>query len=135
KMIKIEESKGFRSSFNFVAKEYNIPNEFFAYLNKHGFEVGLHGLNHSGNLFASKKLFDKQAIQINYYLKEWGVAGFRTPSMYHNLKWIGNLDIKYDSSTFDTDPFEPQPDGVSTIFPFWVQNGSSPKGYSAAKIL
>src|SRR5207249_717767 len=24
--------------------------------------------------------------------------------------------------TFDTDPFEPQPDGVGTIFPFWVAN-------------
>jgi hypothetical protein len=40
--------------------------------------------------------------------------------MYHNLDWIGDLDIQYDSSTFDTDPFEPQPDGVGTIFPFWV---------------
>jgi hypothetical protein len=25
-------------------------------------------------------------------------------------------------STFDTDPFEPQPDGMGTIFPFWVPN-------------
>jgi len=30
------------------------------------------------------------------------------------------LNVRYDSSTFDTDPFEPQPDGVDTIFPFWV---------------
>jgi hypothetical protein len=28
--------------------------------------------------------------------------------------------VLYDASTFDTDPFEPQPDGVGTIFPFWV---------------
>jgi len=26
----------------------------------------------------------------------------------------------YDSSTFDTDPFEPQPDGRHTMFPFRV---------------
>ena len=44
--------------------------------------------------------------------------------MRHDLKWLDELDVLYDSSTFDTDPFEPQPDGVSTIFPFWVsQNG------------
>ena len=49
--------------------------------------------------------------------------------MYHNLEWIGELDIEYDSSTFDTDPFEPQPDGVSTIFPFWVLGNSTQKGY------
>jgi glycosyltransferase involved in cell wall biosynthesis len=30
------------------------------------------------------------------------------------------LDIQYDASTFDTDPFEPQPHGHNTIFPFWV---------------
>jgi hypothetical protein len=40
--------------------------------------------------------------------------------MHHNLDWIHQLNIKYDASTFDTDPFEPQPDGVHTIFPFWV---------------
>src|SRR5262249_28052273 len=27
---------------------------------------------------------------------------------------------EYDASTFDTDPFEPQPEGSGTIFPFWV---------------
>ena len=27
-------------------------------------------------------------------------------------------------STFDTDPFEPQPEGVNTIFPFWVPQKS-----------
>jgi predicted glycosyltransferase len=40
--------------------------------------------------------------------------------MHHNLEWLHDLDVLYDSSTFDTDPFEPQPDGVNTIFPFWV---------------
>jgi hypothetical protein len=48
--------------------------------------------------------------------------------MFHNLDWLHGLDMLYDSSTFDTDPFEPQPDGVGTIFPFWVQ-GSNSKGY------
>jgi hypothetical protein len=40
--------------------------------------------------------------------------------------------VEYDASTFDTDPFEPQPDGVGTIFPFWVPsphlNGLGQKG-------
>jgi hypothetical protein len=30
------------------------------------------------------------------------------------------LNVEYDASTFDTDPFEPHPEGVGTIFPFWV---------------
>jgi glycosyltransferase involved in cell wall biosynthesis len=40
--------------------------------------------------------------------------------MLHKLDWLHDLDIEYDSSTFDTDPFEPQPDGMATIFPVWV---------------
>ena len=40
--------------------------------------------------------------------------------MLHNLDWLRDLNVLYDASTFDTDPFEPQPDGVNTIFPFWV---------------
>ena len=94
-----------------------------------GFEVGVHGLKHDGKLFFSKKRFLKQADRINHYLKEWKSVGFVSPSMHQNLDWIIELEMKHDSSTFDTDPFEPQPDGTGTIFPFWVQNGFRNKGF------
>ncbi|MCG7853557.1 MAG: hypothetical protein MIO92_13640, partial [Methanosarcinaceae archaeon] len=55
--------------------------------------------------------------------------GFHSPSMHRNLEWIHDLIVEYDQSTFDTDPFEPQPDGVRTIFPYWVQHHSIKKGY------
>ncbi|HUB87764.1 MAG TPA: glycosyltransferase, partial [Verrucomicrobiae bacterium] len=35
-------------------------------------------------------------------------------------------EIQYDASTFDTDPFEPQPDAAGTIFPFWVCPSTAP---------
>ena len=41
------------------------------------------------------------------------------------LGWIHELGSEYDASTFDVDPFEPQPDGMSTIFPFWVSSGDN----------
>jgi hypothetical protein len=129
KLIRLEERLGFRSSFNFVAEEYNIMPELRHYLTSNGFEVGIHGLYHDGNLYKSKKIFQRQAVRINQYLKEWESVGFRAPSMYHNLDWTHKLDIEYDASTFDTDPFEPQPDGMGTIFPFFVQGNSSQKGY------
>ncbi|MEN6421067.1 MAG: glycosyltransferase [Smithella sp.] len=49
--------------------------------------------------------------------------------MYHNLDWLHDLDIQYDASTFDTDPFEPQSDGMGTIFPFWVAGNNGRPGY------
>ena len=69
----------------------------------------------------------KRARVINQYLEDWGATGFRSPSMHCNLDWIGDLNIEYDLSTFDTDPFEPSVAGTGTIFPFLVQrreNGS-----------
>ncbi len=36
------------------------------------------------------------------------------------------LDILHSTSTFDSDPFEPQPDGIRTIFPLWVSNSRQP---------
>jgi predicted glycosyltransferase/peptidoglycan/xylan/chitin deacetylase (PgdA/CDA1 family) len=128
-LAEIEESLGFRSSFNFVAEDYEVPDELIHFLKSRGFEAGVHGLHHHGNLFGSRKKFNEQVPRINRFIERWGAKGFRTPSLYHNLDWIAELDIEYDSSTFDTDPFEPQPDGVGTIFPFWVSGKDGQRGY------
>jgi peptidoglycan/xylan/chitin deacetylase (PgdA/CDA1 family) len=128
-LAELEMELGFRSSFNFVAEDYHLSEDLRHYLLQNGFEIGLHGLTHTGNMFRSKKEFLSQAPRINKYLKDWGSVGFRAPSMYHNLEWIHELNIEYDASTFDTDPFEPQPDGMGTIFPFWVNLKSGDGGY------
>jgi peptidoglycan/xylan/chitin deacetylase (PgdA/CDA1 family) len=128
-LAEIEEHRGFRSSFNFVVDDYQIPRKLRQYLIDHGFEIGIHGLTHDQNPFRSRSTFKKNAVKINEYLDGWGSVGFRSPSMYHDLELLHYLNIEYDASTFDTDPFEPQPDGMGTIFPFWVGDGSQKKGY------
>lgn len=126
-LMKLEIEFGYKSSYNFVPGRYELSAELRNELIQNGFEVGVHGLIHDGKLFASRKIFLDRAQQINKYLREWKAVGFRSPSMHHNLDWIHELDIEYDASTFDTDPFEPQSDGAGTIFPFWV-SGDSPQG-------
>jgi len=128
-LMELEETLGFRSSFNFVPERYSVDAALRRSLTDNGFEVGVHGLNHDGKLYESRKTFQKRAAKINAYLKEWNAVGFRSPAMHHNLEWIHDLDIEYDASTFDTDPFEPQPDGVGTIFPFWVKGNGNQKAY------
>ncbi|HKI77827.1 MAG TPA: hypothetical protein VKA26_04740 [Ignavibacteriaceae bacterium] len=120
KLALLEKELGFVSSFNFVPERYNVSPEVRNELVQLGFEVGVHGLNHDGRLFFNKEIFDERAKKINEYIKQWNATGFRAPAMHHNLEWIHDLNIKYDLSTFDTDPFEPQSDGVGTIFPFIV---------------
>ncbi len=123
KLMQIEKEIGFVSSFNFVPeRDYKVKKDLLDKLRQNGFDYGVHGLHHDGKLFSSEEEFLRRAKKINSYLKDWDTVGFRAPSMLHDLDLIGALDIEYDLSTFDTDPFEPQPDGVGTIFPFWVKN-------------
>ena len=119
-LMELEEKMGFRSSFNFVPERYPISSDLRQSLVERGFEIGVHGLKHDGKLFLSREEFQKQAVRIRRYLDDWQSVGFVSPSMHRNLDWICELGIEHDTSTFDTDPFEPQPDGVKTIFPFWV---------------
>ena len=128
-LANLEESLGFRSSFNFVPERYKVPPHLRKYLVSKGFEVGVHDLNHDGKLYNSKKIFEERAIRINKYLEEWDSVGFRSASMQRNLEWIHKLNIQYDASTFDVDPFEPQPDGLGTIFPIWIAKNSTQEGY------
>ncbi len=129
KLMEIEESLGFRSSFNVVASDYQVSDKFRSDLKGRGFELGLHGLTHRGNPFISESIFKKQAAKINDYLNQLGCVGFRSPSMYHDLRLLHYLNIEYDASTFDTDPFEPQPDGLGTIFPRWIYDQENQKGF------
>jgi glycosyltransferase involved in cell wall biosynthesis len=128
-LMNVDMKWGFRSSFNFVPEgEYEVTDAARQRLDQAGFEVGIHGLEHDGRLYSSKATFSSKASRIRTYLQRWHAAGFRSPFMQHNLAWLHQLGAEYDSSTFDTDPFEPQPDGVGTIFPFWVR-GPADTGY------
>lgn len=128
-LMRLEQERGFRSSFNFVPERYAVPKPVLDQIAESGFETGVHDLKHDGKLYRSRPHFEKCAAEINRYLKAWGAVGFRSGAMHHNLDWIHSLDISYDASTFEHDPFEPQPDGMGTIFPFFVPRPDGRGGY------
>lgn len=112
---------GFHSSFNFIPEgSYQVSSGLRQWLTGNGFEVGVHDLQHDGFLYVSADGFRQRAIRINGYLERWGAVGFRSGFMLRNLEWLQQLNISYDASTFDTDPFEWQSDGARTLFPFVV---------------
>jgi len=141
-LMRVEMDLGFRSSFNFVPEgEYRVPAEVRNELTENGFEVGIHDLKHDGRLYQSPRDFSQRAARINHYLKEWQAVGFRSAFMLRQLDWLHELNVQYDASTFDTDPFEPQPEGYHTIFPLWIpssdraevkSNGTGSNGDHAA---
>jgi hypothetical protein len=81
----------------------------------------VHGLYHDGKYYQSRAIFRERVKKINRFLKDWNCVGYRAPAMSHKLDWFHELHIEYDASTFDTDPFEPNSEGVGTIFPYLVR--------------
>ncbi len=116
----MEENLGFHSSFNFIPERYAVDMNLIDELRKRGFEVGVHDLKHDGKLFGSHKVFEQRVGRINRYLKEWQATGFRAGLTHRQPEWMQQLDIEYDLSFFDTDPFEPIPGGVMSIWPFFI---------------
>jgi hypothetical protein len=134
-IMQLETEVGFRSCFNFVPERfyperYEIPAALRNEIARGGFDVGIHGLTHDGRLFMNRRIFAKRARRINHYLNTWKAVGFTSPSAHHHLSWMWALNIEYGVTTFDTDPFEPQPDGVGTIYPFWVPAPDGVAGYT-----
>jgi hypothetical protein len=128
-LANLEIEMGFRSCFYFVPERYDIEDKDLIFLMRNGFEIGVHGLYHDGKLFRNYNTFHIRAPKINSYLNRWNAKGFRSPCMHHNLEWLHELQIEYDASTFDTDPFEPQPYGVDSIFPMLVKGHAPQRPY------
>jgi len=125
-LMLVEKQLGFRSAFYFVPERYKVCKTLRTDMVNEGFEIGVHGLKHDGKLYRSPDIFKKRAQKINHYLSEWNAVGFTSPASHHKLDWNYALEILYDSSTFDTDPFEPQPTNLATIFPKWIDHVEYP---------
>jgi peptidoglycan/xylan/chitin deacetylase (PgdA/CDA1 family) len=114
----LDERYGFRSAFNFVPEDYTVDRALVTELHERGFEVGIHGLKHDGKLFASEAAFGDAVARIARHACALGAVGFRSPATLRNPVWMQLLDIEYDSSFFDTDPYEVMPGGTMSIWPF-----------------
>jgi peptidoglycan/xylan/chitin deacetylase (PgdA/CDA1 family) len=120
RMADLEERYGFRSSWNLPLAQYPLDWQLIARLESRGFEFGAHGLSHDGKLFRSYEDFSHLAPQLEIRSREHNLRGFRSPSTLRRAEWIQLLDFDYDCSFADTDPFEPQPGGTCSVFPFFL---------------
>jgi peptidoglycan/xylan/chitin deacetylase (PgdA/CDA1 family) len=114
----LEEKLGFRSSWNIVPYKYSVDRGVIRELQDRGFEIGVHGYNHDGKLFTSRRVFNRRVPCINEALKSFGSVGFRAPMVHHNLEWMQSLEVEYDASCFDADPYQAMPGGIGGVWPF-----------------
>jgi hypothetical protein len=119
-VLEVERRHGFVSCWNFVAEWYPIPPSTFDLVRDAGGEIGLHGIKHDGRLFRDRASFERSLPAIRRYLHDWQAVGFRSPALHRNPDWMAELGCLYDSSFPDTDPYEPQPGGCCSIFPYFL---------------
>jgi peptidoglycan/xylan/chitin deacetylase (PgdA/CDA1 family) len=120
RLANIEQELGFRSSWNLIPHKYKIDQGLVNELQARSFEIGIHGYNHDGRLYLSQRLFERRGAAINRAIDKYQAVGFRSPMVHRNLDWLQSLDVEYDASCFDVDPFQAMPGGVGSIWPFVV---------------
>lgn len=117
-VVALERKYGFRSCWNLVATLYEHRQDVIDVIHAAGHEIGIHGDNHDGKLYYSHHGFMQRSDCINNALKKYGASGFRSPQVHRNLAWLQSLEIQYDMSCFDYDPYQPFPGGTGSIWPF-----------------
>jgi peptidoglycan/xylan/chitin deacetylase (PgdA/CDA1 family) len=119
-MADLEERYNFRSSWNLPLAQYQIDWNLVDRLRHRGFEFGAHGLSHDGRLFRSESDFSELAPLLQERARTHGLNGFRAPSTLRRAEWISRLSFDFDCSFSDSDPYEPQPGGTCSVFPFFL---------------
>lgn len=115
----LEESHGFRSSFNFGAW-YRIDAGVLRELRDRGFEIGMHGLTHDRQLFASREAFEERLPALAELAERLDAVGFRSPATHRVFDWLAELPIEYDCTIPNSDPYEPLPGGCCSVWPFFL---------------
>ncbi len=113
-----EERHGLRSSFNIVSDWYPLDMKEIAKLAERGHEIGSHALHHDRSLFASRESFERQLPLLREAAERLGAVGFRSPSTHRVVDWLAELPFAYDCTMPHSDPYEPIPGGVATVWPF-----------------
>lgn len=115
----VEERCGLRSSWNFVPRRYETPDSLVAELRDGGWEVGVHGLYHDGRDLESRAVLEERLPAMREFAERWGAVGFRSPATHRDWRLMPLLGFDYDSSSPDTDPFEPMGGGCCSWLPFF----------------
>lgn len=118
-LLAAEAARGYRSSWNFVPKRYEVTPTMLAELRAQGCEIGVHGLYHDGRDLGSWEVFTRRLPEMQHYRDRWQAGGFRSPATHRTWEWMPLLGFDYDSSSPDTDPFEPQAGGCCSLLPFY----------------
>jgi peptidoglycan/xylan/chitin deacetylase (PgdA/CDA1 family) len=114
----VEAEFGLRSSWNFVAKRYDVDDALIRELRDEGHEVGVHGLYHDGRDLESRELLQRRLPEMRETAARWHAVGFRSPALRRVFELMPMLGFEFDSSYPDTDPHGPDGGGCCSWLPY-----------------
>jgi peptidoglycan/xylan/chitin deacetylase (PgdA/CDA1 family) len=120
RVAEIEERHGLRSSFNVVGDWYPIDWGVLRELSARGHEIGSHALHHDRSLFSSRGEFERQLPLLRSSVAQLGASGFRSPATHRVPEWFAELPVDYDLTMPLSDPYEAQPGGTCSAWPFFI---------------
>lgn len=121
RLMDIDESFGFKSSFQIVPEErYPVEPGFLQTIRDRGFEINIHDLRHDGRLYNEHGEFLRRAQQINQYARNFGAEGFRSGVLYRNTDWYDAFEFSYDMSVPNVGHLDPQHGGCCSVMPSFV---------------
>src|SRR3989339_192148 len=126
-IAEVEESLGFRSTWNIVTGEYGIRGDILEKLVSKGHSIGWHELIHDNKFpFLDRGEMDARISESMWFIEKYKVKGFRSPSylftsnMFESLKNV----FSYDSSRLDYDDISRNsPRGCCCPYPFLLESG------------
>jgi peptidoglycan/xylan/chitin deacetylase (PgdA/CDA1 family) len=116
----LETARGLCSSFNVVKSRYEIDYGILRELADRGFEIGVHGVWHDRSLFSTRAEFESQQDLLRQAAQAFGAVGFRSPVTYRVPDWLAELPFEYDCTVPLSDPYEPQPGGCCSPWPYFI---------------
>ncbi|MBF0216879.1 MAG: hypothetical protein HQL30_07810 [Candidatus Omnitrophica bacterium] len=102
----IEETYGFKSSWNIIPKRDAIDMKKIAAIAETGHEIGLHGIWHNNReAFLAEDEMRSQFRSIAPFIREFSVTGYRSPAWNRTTRMFKVLSefFVYDSSCLDLD--------------------------------
>jgi len=120
RIAELEEGYGLRSSFNVVGDWYPIDWGVLRELAARGHEIGSHALYHDRSLFSDRLSFERQLPLLHEAVARLEAVGFRSPATHRVPEWIAELPVDYDTTVPLSDPYEAQPGGACSVWPFFI---------------
>ena len=115
-----ERERGYRSSWNFVPERYTTPDADPA--SGCGTRAARSGCTGCGTTAVTSPPPGRcggGCRACGRRADRWGATGFRSPATQRSWDLMPRLGFDYDSSSTDTDPYEPQPGGCCSFLPFF----------------